>query len=282
MTDPLLGKIQRLREELAGLGHVLVAFSGGVDSSLLLKVAHDTLGDRAVGALALSASLPQREKAEAQELAAEIGVKLVMLDTDEVADPAYAVNAPNRCFHCKDHVYGALLKQAQERSIPYVLDGMNAEDTLDVRPGRAAALKHGVRSPLHELGFSKDDVRSAARELGLPNWDKPAAACLSSRIPYGTRVTPDLLGRIEAGEEYLRSLGFAEVRIRHHGDVARVEVPAAAFADVVAMAGPISGGLKALGWLYVALDLEGLRHGSLNDVLQRPSIPASKKAATLA
>jgi pyridinium-3,5-biscarboxylic acid mononucleotide sulfurtransferase len=267
MNPELERKLRHLEGEFAGMQRVVVAFSGGVDSSLLLKVAHDTLLDGAIGMLAVSPSLPRREKEEATQLASEIGAELILIETQEVLDASYAANAPNRCFFCKDHVYAALRRCADERGILHVLDGMNAADTLDVRPGRAAALKHGVRSPLCELGFSKEDVRAAAKMLGLKTWDKPAAACLSSRIPYGTAVTADLLARVESAEDYLRSLGFAELRVRHHGDIARIEVPVASFPKVIARHAELTGGLKALGWLYIALDLEGLRQGSMNEVL---------------
>lgn len=267
MNADLETKLQQLRGELAGLRRVAVAFSGGVDSSLLLKVANEVLREDALGVLAVSPSLPKREKEDAIRIAREMGANLLVIETQEVQDASYAANAPNRCFFCKDHVYAALRRCADERGILHVLDGMNAGDTLDVRPGRAAALKHGVRSPLNELSFSKEDVREAAKHLGLDVWDKPAAACLSSRIPYGTSVTKDLLGRIEAAEDYVRSLGFTELRVRHHGDVVRVEVPGAEFAEVLRQQAALVGGLKALGWLYVTLDLEGLRHGSMNETL---------------
>ena len=155
-----------------------------------------------------------------------------------------------------------------------MLDGMNVDDTSDIRPGRAAALKHGVRSPLEKHGFTKQDVRDAARDLGLPNWDKPAAACLASRIPYGTQVTRDLLGRIEAAEAYVKSLGFTELRVRHHGDVARIEVPQSSFAAALRRHEELCGGLKSLGWTYVTLDLDGLRQGSMNEVLKRSAVTA--------
>lgn len=269
VTDTLTTKLQRLREEIATLRRVVVAFSGGVDSSLVLKVATDVLRDDAIGVLAVSPSLPQSEKEEAVELARSMGAKLELIETHELEDEDYAANAPNRCFFCKDHVYAALRNHASKHGIPHVLDGMNAEDTLDIRPGRAAAMKHGVRSLLHELGFTKTDVREAAKSLGLPTWDKPAAACLSSRIPYGTPVTTDLLRRIEAAEAYVRSLGFHELRVRHHGDVARLEVPTHEFEQAMSRHAELVGGLKSLGWLYVTLDLEGLRTGSMNEVLAR-------------
>jgi uncharacterized protein len=272
VTDTLTGKLQRLRDEIAALQRVVVAFSGGVDSSLVLKVAADCLRADAVGVLAVSPSLPQSEKEEAVGLARTLGANIELIDTREVEDVSYAANAPNRCFFCKDHVYAALRSFAEQHGIPHVLDGMNADDTLDIRPGRAAAMKHGVRSPLHDLGFTKAEVREAAKSLGLPTWDKPAAACLSSRIPYGTPVTTDLLRRIEAAEAYVRSLGFLELRVRHHGDVVRIEVPPAEFAAAVSRQDELVGGLKALGWLYVTLDLEGLRTGSMNEALGKPRL----------
>ena len=267
MSPDLENKMHRLRGELACLQRVAVAFSGGVDSAFLLKMAHDALAADALAVLAVSPSLPRREREEAVRTAQQIGAELVIIDTLEVENADYAANAPNRCFFCKDHVYAALRRCADEHGILHVLDGMNADDTIDLRPGRAAALKHGVRSPLNELGFTKEEVRAAAKQLGLDVWDKPAAACLSSRVPYGTAVTADLLSRIEAAEDYLHSLGFAELRVRHHGDIVRIEVPPPSFQKVVARQAELVGGLKALGWLYVTLDLEGLRQGSMNEVL---------------
>jgi uncharacterized protein len=269
VTDSLSLKLRALRADFMNLQHAVVAFSGGVDSSLVLKLAVDALGDRAVAVLAVSASLPTSEKEDAIRLAASMGARLELIETGEVADPDYAVNAPNRCFHCKDHVYAALTNYAKQHGIAHVLDGMNADDTLDIRPGRAAAMKHGVRSPLHEAGINKAEVRETAKELGLPNWDKPAAACLSSRVPYGTQVTASLLQRIESAEEYLKSLGFSELRVRHHGDIARVEVPQQVLAEAVMRNEEITGGLRSLGWTYVTLDLDGLRTGSMNEVLKR-------------
>jgi uncharacterized protein len=270
LTTPQQQRLQTLRELLRALPSAVVAFSGGVDSSLLLKIACEEMGDRCVALLAVSPSLPASERLDAERLAEEIGVALTALQTQETEDPAYQANAPNRCFHCKDHVYAALLKHALAfHPDAVLLDGMNVEDTLDIRPGRAAALKHGVRSPLHECGFTKHDVRAVARQVGLRVWDKPAAACLASRVAYGTPVTPVLLQRIENAEAFLISLGFSELRARHHGDVLRLEVPTHEQNLALAHAAALVGGLKALGWLYVTLDLEGLRHGSMNDPLHK-------------
>ena len=279
VTEELHGKLQRLREMIAGFERVVVAFSGGVDSSLMLKVAADCLPQGTHGVLAVSPSLPQEEKEEAVRLAHQFGAPLELIETHEVEDPSYVANAPNRCFFCKDHVYAALRRHADLHGISHVLDGMNVDDTLDIRPGRAAAMKHGVRSPLNELGFTKADVREVSRSLGLPTWDKPAAACLASRVPYGTAVTSDLLRRIEAAEMYVRSLGFREFRVRHHGDVARLEVPVEELGTVTAKHQELVGGLKTLGWLYITLDLEGFRTGSMNEVLKAKAQPSSSSVS---
>jgi uncharacterized protein len=268
MSPELTEKLERLREYLARMGRVLVAYSGGVDSSLVLKMAADVLQKNALGVLAVSPSLPETERRDAISLAKSMGAALEVVETGEVEDPEYQHNAPNRCFHCKNHVYASLRHIADSRGISHVLDGMNAEDAFDIRPGRAAAIKHGVRSPLNELDFSKRDVRDAAKAVGLENWDKPAAACLSSRIPYGTEVTSDLLKRVELAEKFLHSLGFHELRARHHGDVVRVEVPESELESAMRQREAISGGLRALGWAYVTVDLDGLRHGSLNETLR--------------
>jgi len=277
MSPEVAEKLERLREYLARMGRVLVAYSGGVDSSLVLKMAVDVLQKNALGVLAVSPSLPESERRDAVALAKGMGATIEVVETDEVEDPEYQSNAPNRCFHCKNHVYAALRQIADDRGVSHVLDGMNAEDAFDIRPGRAAAIKHGVRSPLNELDFSKRDVREAAKALGLENWDKPAAACLSSRIPYGTGVTTDLLKRIELAERFLHSLGFHELRARHHGDVVRVEVPESELESAMRQREAITGGLRALGWAYVTVDLDGLRHGSLNEALRG----AARKAPEL-
>jgi uncharacterized protein len=264
--------IQKLNAYFQPLGRVTVAYSGGVDSTLVLKAALDALGSENVTALlAVSPSLPQSEKDEASALAQQLGARLELLTTQEVNDPAYQANAPNRCYFCKDHVYRALRQYAEQHGIAHVLDGMNAEDTLDVRPGRAAARELQILSPLHDLGFSKQDVRYFAKALGLPNWNKPAAACLASRVPYGTSVTPKLLSQIERAEAALFDLGFRELRVRHHGDVARLEVPEADLIHSLQEREAITTALRATGYTYITLDLAGLRSGSMNEVLKARS-----------
>jgi pyridinium-3,5-biscarboxylic acid mononucleotide sulfurtransferase len=261
--------IDRLLNHLRPLHRVVVAYSGGVDSTLVLKAALDVLGaGNVVALLAISPSLPQSEKDDAIALARQLGARVELLPTDEVSDPSYQANAPNRCYFCKDHVYRALRQFAEQNGIEHVLDGMNAEDTLDVRPGRAAARELQILSPLHDLGFSKQDVRYFAKALGLPNWDKPAAACLASRVPYGTSVTPKLLSQIERAEAALFDLGFRELRVRHHGDVARLEVPEADLMRAMEEREAITSALRSAGYIYITLDLAGLRSGSMNEVLK--------------
>jgi uncharacterized protein len=261
-------RLERLRLWFRALPNVAVAYSGGVDSSLVLKVAVQELGDQAVAMLAVSESLPQSERQEAEQQAVTMGARLELLTTQETADPRYQANAPNRCYFCKAHVYEALQARAMELGLGTVVDGMNADDTSDLRPGRAAAQERGVRSPLCELGFAKADVRAAAQALGLSSWDKPAAACLASRIPYGTPVTPQLLSQVERAEAALKGLGFPECRVRHHGDVARVEVPAAEFGALLTQRDEVVQAMQGSGFIYVTLDLAGLRSGSANEVLK--------------
>ncbi len=260
-------KLNHLREWLRNAKRVLVAYSGGVDSSLILRVATEELEREALGIMAVSPSLPEGERQQAVELAQVMGARLKLLPTQETDDVRYQANGANRCFHCKDHVYHALRQFADDHGYDHVIDGMNTEDSFDVRPGRAAAKLHGIESPLHDLGFNKSDIRDAAKHLGLSNWNKPAAACLASRVPYGTTVTPDLLGQIERAEASVFDLGFSDLRVRHHGTVARLEVPEESFDEVMKHRLQIVEAIKQAGYTYVSLDLQGLRHGSMNEVL---------------
>ena len=267
MQQNVQQKKHRLEEILADMGSVAVALSGGVDSGLVAKVAHGCLGDAAIAVTAVSPSLASDERDAVASLVQRIGIRHVFLDSRETEDPRYQANAPDRCYFCKINVYDVLTGYAEGEGFRFLVDGTNADDVGDHRPGRRAAHEQGVRSPLQEAAMSKAEVRAMARELDLPIWDKPAAACLASRIPYGSRVTDEKLGQVERAEAVLRELGIRQLRVRHHDQVARLEVEPDAVATVMQRSGEIAERLKRLGFTYVTLDLEGFRSGSMNEVL---------------
>ena len=260
-------KLDRLKSILTDMESVVVAYSGGTDSTFLLKVAYDCLGDRVLGVTAVSASMPVKERQEAESIAHLIGAPYSPIETRETEDPRYLENTPNRCYFCKSHVYDQILELAHGQGYRVVVDGTNLDDVGDHRPGRQAARERGVRSPLQEAGLTKAEIRDLARHLGLPNWDKPAAACISSRIPYGTTITIDMLSQVEQAESVLRQMGFGQVRVRHHDQIARIEVEPPYFQEVIKRGAEIVSALKKLGYTYVALDLAGFRSGSMNEVL---------------
>lgn len=259
-------RLALLRAHLAAYPRIVVAYSGGVDSSLLLAVAHEQLGARALGVIGVSDSYASHELELALAQAQRIGARIETVTTGELADPVFASNPTDRCYHCKAELYRQLAAVAAREGDAVVMDGTIADDLSDWRPGRRAAEERGVSSPLAELGFRKSDIRAAADSLGLASAGKPASPCLASRIPYGTAITRENLAQVESAEAWLRSLGFAELRVRHHGDTARIELP---LHELTRMAEPglrerAVEGLKALGFRWVALDLEGLRSGNLN------------------
>jgi uncharacterized protein len=260
-------KRRKLEALIRGLDHVVVAYSGGIDSTLVLKVAADELGDGAVAATAVSPSLAKGDLDDSKRIATDIGVRHVLLESSEVDDPRYRRNDPQRCYFCKTNVYDTLIAYAGREGFTWILDGTNADDLGDHRPGLRAAREHGVRSPLQECGMTKAELREWARELGLPNWDKPANACLSSRIPYGSEVTPEKLAQVEAAEAAVRAFGFRRFRVRHHGQVARIEIAKDEFPEALDRAEALDSAVKAAGFLYAALDLGGFRSGSMNDAL---------------
>ncbi len=274
------GRLERARGIVRSLGSVLVAYSGGVDSTLLLRLALDELGtDRAVAVLASSPAYPEEEQEQARVVARQLGARLQEVETHEVELEAYRRNLPDRCFHCKEELFDTLEPLRDQLGLAHLAYGATADDAGDHRPGHGSAVRRGVRFPLLEAGMGKGEIRAASRRLGLPNWDKPSFACLSSRVPAGTTVTPEVLRCIGAAEAALKALGFRQVRVRHHGDVARVEVDEAEMERALALRERVVAGVREAGYTFVALDLEGYSTGSLNRTW-RPSSGMTTPAAS--
>jgi len=268
-------KERLLRQRLGSLNSVIVAFSGGVDSAYVAYVANQVLGDKALAVTADSPSYPAAHKADALTFVEQFSLRHLIINTEEVEDPNYRRNPANRCYYCKTELYTNLQALAREQGFSAICDGVNIDDLGDFRPGRQAAKEAGVISPLVECGITKAEVRELSRRAGLPTWDKPASACLSSRIPYGMEVTVEKLKIIEQGEDILRALGFKVFRVRHHGDIVRLEFGKEELprAMTVAMAEHLTRDFKALGFRYVTLDLEGYRTGALNEALKPTQLP---------
>lgn len=267
LSEAVAAKYQALQDHIAGFGSAITAYSGGIDSSVVAYVAHRVLGPRALAVTSGSESLTRDDLSLAERLAGEWGMAHRIIKTREMDNPNYRANPTNRCYYCKTTLYGDLQAIAEAEGYEAVFNGTNVDDLGDHRPGLVAAREHAVHAPLAECGFSKDDIRMLARHLGLQNAEKPQAACLSSRVPYGLSISVPVLTQIEQAEQHLRRLGFSQLRVRHHDTLARIEVPPEAFEAVLAQREAIDAALREAGYQYVTLDLRGFRSGSMNETL---------------
>jgi uncharacterized protein len=277
-------KERALRRTLSDLGSALVAFSGGVDSSFLLRIAAETLGERCVALTTISPVVPADDASAARTLADDLGVRHLVVSTNELEIPSYASNPTNRCYFCKDNLFRICKQEADRLHIAHIVDGANVDDLRDHRPGLAAAADAGVRHPLVEAGLAKDEIRALSRRLGLATWDRPSSPCLSSRIPYGTSITRSRLTQVAAAEAFLRARGFRELRVRHHDQIARIEAPVVdlpRLLDPTLRAATLAH-FRELGFVYVTVDLAGFRSGSLNEVLAGPPVSPTASPASRA
>jgi len=270
MSSEIETKTKKLKEIFQSMGRALVAFSGGVDSTLLLKVAQDTLGDNNILAVTAHSPLyPDRELAGVKKLIQTLGARHRLIESNELEIPGFSENPPNRCYYCKEKLFRELLEIAKEESIPFIVEGSTLDDDRDHRPGRMAVQELGIRSPLKEASFTKIEVRELSKELGLPTWDKPSFACLASRFPYGEEITEQGLRMVDQAEDFLFGLGFKQVRVRHYGSLARIEILNEEMSRLMngSLREKVVSYLKGVGYRYITLDLQGFRSGSMNEVL---------------